>query len=86
MIALVAFVPAALVLVFRLLPVPVAALALLIGGEMFLPADGAIDLPGLPSMAKDLLVYTSVFLCLLLYRPQRCARRGPVPRSSCSAS
>lgn len=76
MIALVAFVPLAFV-VFRLLPVQVAALALLIGGEMFLPADGAIDLPGLPSMAKDMLVYTTVFLCLLLYRPQQLLAARP---------
>lgn len=76
MIALVAFLPLSLVL-FRLLPVPVAALALLLGGEMFLPAGGAIDLPGLPAMGKDLLVYTTVFLCLVLYQPQRLLAARP---------
>lgn len=76
MFALVAFLPLSLV-VFRLLPLHAAALALLICGEMFLPADGAIDLPGLPSMGKDMLVYTTVFLCLVLYRPQRLIAARP---------
>jgi hypothetical protein len=75
-IALFAFLPLSLV-VFRLLPAPIAALALLLGGEMFLPAGGAVDLPGLPAMGKDLLVYTSVFLCLVLYQPQRLIAARP---------
>lgn len=76
MIVLIGFLPLSLI-VFRLLPVPVAALALLLGGEMFLPAGGAIDLPGLPAMGKDLLVYTTVFACLILYQPRRLLAARP---------
>lgn len=75
-IALYAFLPICLV-VFRLFPAPIAALGLLLGGEMFLPAIGGVDLPGLPAMGKDVLVYTSVFVCLLLYHPQRVLAARP---------
>lgn len=75
-IALFAFLPLSMV-VFRLLPAPLAAIVLLLGGEMFLPAGGAVDLPGLPAMGKDLLVYTSVFVCLVLYQPQRLIAARP---------
>lgn len=65
-----AFLPLA-ILVFRLLPGPLAATVLLLGGEMFLPADGAIDLPGFPALDKDLVVYTSVLICMLLFQRRR---------------
>jgi hypothetical protein len=70
------FLPLAL-LVFRLLPGPLAATVLLLGGEMFLPADGAVDLPGLPALDKDLIVYTSVLICMAVYQRRRLAAARP---------
>jgi hypothetical protein len=76
LIALWAFLPLA-ILVFRLVPGPLAATALLLGGEMFLPADGAIDLPGLPALDKDLIVYGSVLLCMFAFQRRRLLAARP---------
>ena len=75
-IALAAFVPLSF-LVFRLLPAPLAATLLLVGGEMFLPADGGIDLPGLPAMGRDLIVYTTVLSCMIAFQWRRIAAARP---------
>lgn len=77
LIALVLF-PFLAVLTFRLLPISWAAITVLLVGELFLPADGALDLPLLPAFGRDLLVYTTLFVCVLLFaRPRlRAARPG----------
>jgi hypothetical protein len=75
-IALACFVPLAF-LVFRLMPAPLAATVLLIGGEMFLPADGGIDLPGLPVLGRDQIIYTSVLLCMIVFHGRQVAAARP---------
>jgi hypothetical protein len=75
-LAMIGFVPVAF-LVFRALPAPTAAVALLLGADMFLPADLGLDLPGLPSLGKDALSFLTVFVCVLVYEPRRFAVARP---------
>lgn len=75
-LALIGFVPVAF-LVFRVLPAPTAAVALLLGADMFLPADLRLDLPGLPALTKDTLSFLTVFLCVLVHAPRRLAAARP---------
>jgi len=74
-IALVAFLPVAL-LCFRGMPAPVAGLTAILVGELFLPSTGDIDLPGLPKLDKDLMIYLDVLVAMLLFaRPRLMAAR-----------
>lgn len=76
-LALALFLPFSLV-ILRMLPVPLAATALVIGGEMFLPAEGTLDLPGLPRLDKDLIAYASVLLGMVFYEWRRVAAARPM--------
>ena len=75
-LALIGFIPVAF-FVFRSWPPATAAVALLLGADMLLPADLEIDLPGLPRLGKDALSFLTVFVCLLVYQPRRIAAARP---------
>ena len=76
-VALALFLPLSMLL-FRLLPGPLAATLLVLGGEMFLPAEGMLDLPGLPRLDKDLITYASVLVCMVMFESKRMRAARPM--------
>jgi len=75
-VALAGFLVVALAL-FRSMPAPVAGLTAILVGELFLPSTGDIDLPGLPKLDKDLLIYLDVLVAMLLFARGRLLAARP---------
>jgi hypothetical protein len=63
--------------VFRSLRPAVAAVLLVVCGDLFLPQDTSFDLTGLPVLAKDQFIYLSVVVGALASVPGRLASTRP---------
>lgn len=75
-IILVAYVPIGIVL-FRWLPPARAALFLVLAGVLFLPEMVSIDLPLLPRLGKESMIYISMSAGLVIVRPEILRRFPP---------
>ncbi len=66
-LALVAFIPAA-VIVFARLPRAAAAACVVLAGSLLLPERAVFDLPGLPPLDKEYITYLAVLIGALVHR------------------